>query len=42
MQEMGQPPAIRHRFRFSLRMLLVVLTLAAVASWVIELVGRGG
>ena len=34
MPEMDQPPAIRRRwFRFSLRMLLAVVTLAAVGSW---------
>ena len=30
---MDQPPATRRRFRFGLRTLLVVVTLAAVASW---------
>ena len=30
---MDQPPATRRRFRFGLRTLLAVVTLAAVGSW---------
>ena len=36
---MDQPPATRLCFRFSLRALLVVVTLAAVGSWAYWIAG---